>query len=112
MMRTIAAIGASAVLAVALLVSSVSLACESKTCRADFDCDPHQICMQWQNRSSTCEWPGANPIMPVARRSEVKSCNSDAECPDGWRCEKRAQSDDMTVSSAVCAPDPRGRITY
>ena len=111
-MRTIAAIAASAALAVTLLASTLVSACEGKTCRADFECDPHQICMQWPNGSATCEWPGANPVVRVLRGSDAKSCGNDLDCLDGWRCEKQAARDDLTTTSAVCIPAPTQRITY
>lgn len=100
-MRNVALIAASAAF-VASLVSSVSSACDSKPCRADFDCDLHHICMRWPNGSATCESPGANPVMPASRRTNAQSCQSDLECPEGWRCDR----------SARCAPESRQRISY
>ena len=111
-MRSIAAIAASAAFVTTLLVSSVSFACEGKPCRADFDCDPHHMCMQWQNGSATCEWPGANPVMPTSNRTSVQSCKNDLECPEGWRCEMRAQREGVPVSSAECVPESRQPISY
>ncbi len=111
-MRRIAAIGALAALAAALFVSSPVVACESKTCHADFDCDSHQICMHGRGGIATCEWPGANPVMPVARLLEAKSCSNDSECQEGWRCEKQVSGDDVKASSSVCMPGERQRIAY
>ena len=110
-MRRITAIVASALLTSALFVSLPGIACESKACHGDFDCDPHQVCMQWRSGTATCEWPGANPVMPVARLVDAKSCSNDTECADGWRCEKQVRSDDK-ASSSVCVPGQRGLISY
>ena len=110
-MQRITAIGASAALAAALFVSSPSFACESKACHADFDCDPHQVCMQWRGGMATCEWPGANPVKPVARVIDARSCVNDTDCADGWRCEKQPRNDDK-ASSSVCMPGQRGLISY
>lgn len=101
-MRNAVVVVASAAFAASLLVSSVSSACDSKGCRADFDCDLHRICMQWPNGSATCEWPGANPAIPAARQTDVQSCRSDLECPEGWRCDR----------SAKCVPESRQGISY
>jgi len=111
-MRSIAAIAASAAFVATLLVSSVSFACEGKPCRADFDCDTHHMCMQWQNGSATCESPGANPVMPMSNRTTVQSCKNDLECSEGWRCEMHAQRDGVPVSSAECVPESRQSISY
>ena len=101
-MRNIAVIAASAAFGASLLVSSMSSACDSKPCRADFDCDLHHICMQWPNGSATCESPGANPVMPASRRTNAQSCRSDLECAEGWRCDL----------SAKCVSETRQRISY
>ena len=111
-MRSIAAIAASVAFAATLLVSSVSYACEGKPCRADFDCDPHHICMRGPNGSATCEWPGANPVMPASRRTGVQSCRSDLECPEGWRCDMHTQRDGVPVSAAECVPEARQPISF
>src|SRR5258708_29627994 len=106
-MRSIAAIGASAAFAATLLLASASSACEGKPVRADFDCDPHHTCMRWPNGSATCEWPGANPVTPASRRTDVQSCRNDLECPDGWQCDMHAQRHGVPVSSSECVPESR-----
>ena len=110
-MQKIAAIGASAALAAALFVSLPGFACESKTCHGDFDCDPHQICLQWRSGTATCQWPGANPVMPVARLVDAKSCSNDAECAEGWHCDKQVRDGDK-ASSSICVPAQGGIISY
>ena len=111
-MRSIATIAVSVAFAATLLVPSISSACQGKPCRADFDCDPHNTCIQWRNGSATCEWPGANPVMPAARRSDVQSCTNDLECPEGWRCDMRGQRAGAQMSPAACVPESRLPISY
>ena len=111
-LRVITAIAAFVTLALAISSSATTFACEGKACRGDFDCDPHHICMQWPNGSATCEWPGANPVMRASRRSNAESCTNDLECPDGWRCEKQVQHDEVTGSSAQCVPQSHLRVSY
>jgi hypothetical protein len=111
-MRSIVAIATSAALAVTLIVASVGSACQGKPCRADFDCDLRKTCVQWRNGSATCEWPGVNPVMPASRRSDVQSCTSDLECPEGWRCDLRAQRAGAPLPSAECVPESRLPVSY
>ena len=111
-MRSIAAIAASAAFAATLFLSSVSSACEGKPCRADFDCDPHHTCMQWRDGSATCEWPGANPVMPASRRTGAQSCRNDLECPEGWRCYAHTPRDGLPVPSAECVLESSEPVSF
>jgi hypothetical protein len=110
-MRSIVAIATSAMFAATLLVASVSSACQGRPCRADFECDPHNICVQWRNGSATCEWPGVNPLMPASGQTAVQSCTSDLDCLDGWRCDLRAQRAGAP-SPSVCVPESRLPVSY
>ena len=106
-MRSIAAIAASATFLATILVSSVSSACDGKPCRADFDCDLHNVCVQWQDGSASCEWPGANPVMPASRRISAQSCRNDLECPEGWRCDMHTLRAGVPMSAPECVPERR-----
>ena len=111
-MRRIAALASLAALAAVLFLSSAGIACENKTCHADFDCDPHQVCMQWRSGTATCEWPGANPVVPIARLVDAKSCTTDTDCAEGWHCDKQISGDDTKTSPPVCMPGQRRIFSY
>jgi hypothetical protein len=111
-MRSIVGFATSAAFAATLLLASVSSACQGRPCRADFDCDLHKTCVQWRNGSATCEWPGANPVMPASRRTDVQSCTSDLDCLEGWRCDLRAQRAGALSPSAECVPESRLPLSY